>query len=70
MGLIWDSTVWEKEVFEKGIKKRNEQIAIKMIKNDESNEKIAFYTGLSINKITEIRERVKKTSDEQEQHDW
>jgi predicted transposase/invertase (TIGR01784 family) len=64
---------WEKEVFEKGIekgiKKRNEQIALNMIKNKESDEKIALYTGLSINQIAEIREKVKNVSGGQEQQD-
>ncbi len=51
---------------EKGIKKANELFAKKMIKNDESDERIAFYTGLSIKQITEIRESIKKRSDKQE----
>lgn len=37
-----------------------------MIKIDESDEKIALYTGLSIKRIAEIRESVKKESEEKE----
>jgi hypothetical protein len=40
-----------------------------MIKNKESDEKIALYTGLSINQIAEIREKVKNVSGGQEQQD-
>ena len=53
---------WEKEVWEKGreegMEKGMEKFALNMIKNNESDEKIALYTGLSMEQITEIRENV------------
>lgn len=56
---------WEKEVLEKGIEKGInkginkgiEQVALNMIKHGESDKKIALYTGLSIEQITEIRKK-------------
>ncbi len=63
----WEREVWEKGIEKgiekgmvKGIEKRNEQIALNMIRNKETDEKIALYTGLPMERIAEIRESVKK----------
>lgn len=58
---------WEKEIlekdFEKGIEKGIdigvEKIAINMIKNDEADSKIILYTGLSVERIEQLRARVR-----------
>ena len=59
----WEREVWEKgreEGIEKGIEKSREKFVLNMIKNNESDEKIALYTGLSMEQITKIRESIKK----------
>ncbi len=63
----WEKEVWEKgreegreEGIEKGIEKGIEQTALNMIKNEVPDEKIALYTGLSMEQITRLRESVKK----------
>ncbi len=45
---------WLKQGEEKGI----EQVALNMLKDGESIEKIAHYTGLSEEKITSLRKRL------------
>jgi len=69
----WEKKVLEKgfekgseEGLEKGIRKGIEKVALNMITNGESDEKITLYTGLSLKQITEIRGRGKKASEDQE----
>ena len=52
--------IWEKEILEKGIKKGIEKTAINMIKIGETDSKIALCTGLSIEQIVELRNRIQK----------
>jgi len=46
-----------KKGIEKGIEKRNIEVALEMIKDGESDEKIARYTGLSLAEIAALRSR-------------
>jgi hypothetical protein len=46
------------EVSEYFRKQGTERVAIKMIKNNEPEERMALYTGLSIERISELRKRM------------
>ena len=67
----WEKEVWEKgreqgveqgrvEGREQGRVEGIEQTALNMIKNNEPEEKIVLYTGLSMEQIAGIREKIKK----------
>jgi len=48
------------EEYEKGIEKGKIEVALEMIKDGESDEKILRYTGLSLSEMTELRSRCMK----------
>jgi len=48
---------------EQGFKQGTEKIALNMLKNGESAEKVALYTGLSEEKVVNLQKRLMKNSD-------
>ncbi|MCX7727763.1 MAG: hypothetical protein N2053_13065, partial [Chitinispirillaceae bacterium] len=52
----WEESVYEKGI-EKGIEKERIEIAEKLIERGVEDEEIRIITGLSLNKILEVRKR-------------
>lgn len=62
-GLKQGAEHWFKHGIEQGSIQSTEQIALNMLKNGEPAEKVALYTGLSIEKIAFLNKRIMKNDD-------
>jgi len=62
-GLKQGAEHWFQQGIEQGSIQSTEQIALNMLKNGEPAEKVALYTGLSIEKIAFLNKRIMKNAD-------